>query len=196
MAGEPENRGQSAAVSHAAALLRDGEILGAVEEERFVRRKGYGYSHRDRPQDNLINCPDLDLDEVMPRHSVDWLLDEAGLGDFCLTLPSGTANTGRDIARRIERLGHFREPSGTDDPAQAIADGQKELGEHGTRLDSGRNRLGLTPRQILVGALKHREELGNPMPPLRGVDMGDTAALDAPAMARAEIGRASCRERV
>ncbi len=128
-----------------------------------------------------------------PRYleAVRRLLDEAGLGDFCLTSPTGTANTGRDIARRIERLGHFREPSGTVDPAQAIADGQKELGEHGTRLDSGRNRLGLTPRQVLVGALKHREALGDPMPPLRGVDMGDTAALDAPAMARAEadLGR-------
>lgn len=42
----------------AAALLVDGEIVGAVQEERFTRRKG---------------------DERFPHHAIGWCLDEAGV---------------------------------------------------------------------------------------------------------------------
>ena len=52
---------------HGAALLKDGEIVGAVEEERFVRRKGYGFAPPGRPDANLINDPTIGLSEALPR---------------------------------------------------------------------------------------------------------------------------------
>jgi carbamoyltransferase len=65
---------------HGAALLRDGALIGAVEEERFVRRKGYGYSPPGRPDANLINDLEITLADALPRQSVDWLLGQAGIG--------------------------------------------------------------------------------------------------------------------
>lgn len=64
---------------HGAALLRDGEIIGAVAEERFTRVKGYGWHPTGRPGANLINDPSVRLRDAWPRHSVDWLLARAGI---------------------------------------------------------------------------------------------------------------------
>jgi carbamoyltransferase len=64
---------------HGAALLHDGELVGAVEEERFTRRKGYGYSPPGRPDANLINDAAVELEAALPRHSIAWLLTQAGI---------------------------------------------------------------------------------------------------------------------
>lgn len=65
---------------HGAALLRDGEIMGAVAEERFTRVKGYGWHPPGRPGANLVNAPSIRLRDAWPRHSVNWLLAKAGIG--------------------------------------------------------------------------------------------------------------------
>lgn len=64
---------------HAAALVVDGEIVGAAEEERFNGRKHYGWAPEGRPGDNLINSADLTLNDALCRGAVAWLLSERGL---------------------------------------------------------------------------------------------------------------------
>ncbi|MBD89637.1 MAG: hypothetical protein CL940_04830 [Deltaproteobacteria bacterium] len=64
---------------HGAALVIDGEIISAVEEERLNRQKHYGWSPPGRPGANLCNDPSLTLNDVMCRESVRHLLDERGL---------------------------------------------------------------------------------------------------------------------
>jgi len=64
---------------HAAALVIDGQIVAAAEEERFNRIKHYGWSPDGRPGANLINTPDLSLNDVVCRGAVAWMLGEHGL---------------------------------------------------------------------------------------------------------------------
>lgn len=64
---------------HAAALVIDGQIVAAAEEERFNRIKHYGWSPDGKPGANLINTPGLTLNDALCRESVAWMLGERGL---------------------------------------------------------------------------------------------------------------------
>lgn len=64
---------------HAAALLRDGEIVGAAEEERFRRRKRYGWSPPGRPGVTAMADPTITIDEALPARSVAAVLAAGGL---------------------------------------------------------------------------------------------------------------------
>jgi carbamoyltransferase len=64
---------------HAAALVIDGQVVAAAEEERFNRIKHYGWSPPGRPGANLINSADLSLDQVLCAQAVSWMLTERGL---------------------------------------------------------------------------------------------------------------------
>jgi predicted NodU family carbamoyl transferase len=64
---------------HAAALVIDGEVVAAAEEERFNRIKHYGWSPDGRPGANLINTPGLTLNDAVCRGAVGWMLGERGL---------------------------------------------------------------------------------------------------------------------
>lgn len=64
---------------HAAALVVDGQVVGAVEEERLNGVKHYGWHPPGRPGANLVNTPGLTLNDVLCRASVRWLLEPRGL---------------------------------------------------------------------------------------------------------------------
>lgn len=59
---------------HAAALLEDGRVAGAVEEERLSRARHHG-----RPGPTLAADPTLCLEEVLCRRAAGALLSERGL---------------------------------------------------------------------------------------------------------------------
>ncbi|MGM0575884.1 MAG: carbamoyltransferase C-terminal domain-containing protein [Myxococcota bacterium] len=65
---------------HAAVLLRDGEIVGAVEEEKLVRIRHYGRRVEGRP-DWITPAvdPTMQLEEVLCRRSIRVLLAEEGI---------------------------------------------------------------------------------------------------------------------
>ena len=64
---------------HAAALVIDGQIIGAAEEERFNGIKHYGWSPDGRPVANLCNDPDLTINDALCRGVLGWLLGSRGL---------------------------------------------------------------------------------------------------------------------
>ena len=64
---------------HGAALLRDGEIVAAVQEERFRRKKQYGWFPPGRQGATVVSDHDLPLDLPMPWRSVAYCLREAGV---------------------------------------------------------------------------------------------------------------------
>ncbi|MCB9788235.1 MAG: hypothetical protein H6744_16250 [Deltaproteobacteria bacterium] len=64
---------------HAAALVVDGQVVSAVEEERLNGVKHYGWSPPGRPGANLVNTAGLTLNDVLCRGSVRWLLEPRGL---------------------------------------------------------------------------------------------------------------------
>ncbi len=63
---------------HAVAVVLDGQLVVAVEEERFNRIKHYGAHPRTRPDANLINDTSLTLREVIPRQALRWALAQVG----------------------------------------------------------------------------------------------------------------------
>jgi len=64
---------------HAAALLCDGQIIGAVEEERFTRKRHYGWQPKTRPGTTLALDPTLPVEAAFCNRSIDWLLKKAGI---------------------------------------------------------------------------------------------------------------------
>lgn len=65
---------------HAAALVIDGELVGAVEEEKLVRIRHFGWSPRQGPRfRNLGVDPTLTLEQVLCRRSIRVLLGDHGL---------------------------------------------------------------------------------------------------------------------
>jgi carbamoyltransferase len=64
---------------HAAALLEDGEVAGAVEEERLSRVRHHGFAPKGRPGSTLASDPTLCLEEVLCRRAVGALLSGRGL---------------------------------------------------------------------------------------------------------------------
>jgi predicted NodU family carbamoyl transferase len=79
---------------HAAALVVDGQVVGAVEEERLNGVKHYGWHPPGRPGANLVNTPGLTLNDVLCRASVRWLLEPRGLtlADVDLIAVNGIPN--------------------------------------------------------------------------------------------------------
>lgn len=64
---------------HSAALLEDGEVAGAVEEERLSRVRHHGYAPKGRPGSTLASDPTLCLEEVLCRRAAGALLSPRGL---------------------------------------------------------------------------------------------------------------------
>ncbi len=64
---------------HSAALLEDGEVVGAVEEERLSRVRHHGYAPKGRPGSTLASDPTLCLEEVLCRRAAGALLSPRGL---------------------------------------------------------------------------------------------------------------------
>lgn len=64
---------------HAAALVVDGAVVGAAEEERFNGVKHYGWHPPGQPGANLVNTPDLTINDALCRGVVRWLLERQDL---------------------------------------------------------------------------------------------------------------------
>lgn len=64
---------------HAAALVVDGEVVGAVEEERLNRERHYGWKPEGRAGVTICIDPRIALEEALCRLSVRTLLDREGL---------------------------------------------------------------------------------------------------------------------
>ena len=64
---------------HAAALLEDGSVAGAVEEERLSRVRHHGWSSKVRPGSTLASDPTVCLEEVLCRRAAGALLSPRGL---------------------------------------------------------------------------------------------------------------------
>jgi carbamoyltransferase len=65
---------------HAAALMIDGRVVGALEEEKAVRVRHYGWRTRKGvPWRNLGLDPTLPIEAVFPRRAIRHLLAEHGL---------------------------------------------------------------------------------------------------------------------
>ncbi len=129
-------------------------------------------------------------------------LEAAGLGDFCLASAAATtianaANGGCDlgIKRRFEGLGSVPEAPHDGDPAQQVADAEQVLDDHLSRLDKGRNRLGLTPREVFTAALAYRTDLDLPLSVLHGISLGEAPAAEAAAVDEATVERAEANLR-
>lgn len=66
-------------MEHAAALLVDGELVSAIEEERLARVRHYTYQHADRPGTSLSSDIALRLEDAWPTRAIDAVLRTAGL---------------------------------------------------------------------------------------------------------------------
>lgn len=65
---------------HAAVLVIDGRVVGAVEEEKLVRIRHYGWTPQRGPRHrNLGVDPTLAIEQVLAHRSVRWLLAEHAL---------------------------------------------------------------------------------------------------------------------
>lgn len=64
---------------NAAALLRDGLLVGAVEEERLNRVKHYGFRIPGRPGRTICNDLSTRIEEALAWRSVDYLLKREGI---------------------------------------------------------------------------------------------------------------------
>jgi|GEM_PF-996684 len=64
---------------NSAALLIDGKLVAAVEEERLQRVKHYGWTHPERPGSSLASDPLLRLHEPLPVKAIQSVLDLSGL---------------------------------------------------------------------------------------------------------------------
>jgi predicted NodU family carbamoyl transferase/ferredoxin len=66
-------------MEHAAALLVDGELVSAIEEERLARVRHYTWQHPERPGTSLSSDICLRLEEAWPPRAIDAVLRTAGL---------------------------------------------------------------------------------------------------------------------
>jgi hypothetical protein len=65
--------------NHTAALLRDGVIVAAVQEERLRRRKQQGWHAPGRPGVTVVSDPTIPLADAWPRRSIAEVLRIAGV---------------------------------------------------------------------------------------------------------------------
>ncbi len=66
-------------MEHAAALLVDGELVAAVEEERLVRERHYRFQIPGRPGASLASDGTIPLDGTWPNRAVEYVLRMAGI---------------------------------------------------------------------------------------------------------------------
>ncbi|PRQ03222.1 carbamoyltransferase C-terminal domain-containing protein [Enhygromyxa salina] len=66
-------------MEHAAALLIDGELVSAIEEERLARVRHYTWQHPERPGTSLSSDIALRLEDAWPPRAIDAVLRTAGL---------------------------------------------------------------------------------------------------------------------
>ena len=60
---------------HAAALLKDGVLVGAIEEERLTRVRHYGWKPEGRAGVTICIDPRLALEEALCRRSIRVMLE-------------------------------------------------------------------------------------------------------------------------
>lgn len=65
--------------NHSATLLRDGQIVAAVQEERLRRRKQLGWHPPGRPTDTVVCDAELPLERAYPWRSIEKVLEMGGL---------------------------------------------------------------------------------------------------------------------
>jgi predicted NodU family carbamoyl transferase/NAD-dependent dihydropyrimidine dehydrogenase PreA subunit len=66
-------------MEHTAALLVDGKLVSAIEEERLVRERHYTWKHPERPGTSLSSDICLRLEEAFPPRAIDAVLRTANL---------------------------------------------------------------------------------------------------------------------
>lgn len=66
-------------MEHTAALLVDGELVSAIEEERLVRERHYTWRHPTRPGVSLSSDICLRAEQAWPPRAIDAVLRTAGL---------------------------------------------------------------------------------------------------------------------
>jgi predicted NodU family carbamoyl transferase/ferredoxin len=66
-------------MEHAAALLVDGELVAAIEEERLARVRHYTFEHPERPGASLASDTCLRLEDAWPPRAIEAVLASAGL---------------------------------------------------------------------------------------------------------------------
>ena len=64
---------------NSAALLKDGRLVGAVEEERLSRVKHHGFRIPGRPNRTICNDMSVLIEEAFAWRSVNWLLKREGI---------------------------------------------------------------------------------------------------------------------
>jgi carbamoyltransferase len=65
--------------NHGATLLIDGQIVGAVQEERFRRRKQLGWHPPEKPHDTVVSNPRIPLERSWPKRSIEAVLEMGGI---------------------------------------------------------------------------------------------------------------------
>ncbi len=65
--------------NHTAALVRDGVVVAAVQEERLRRRKQHGWHAPGRPGVTVVSDPTIPLADAWPRRSIAEVLRIAGV---------------------------------------------------------------------------------------------------------------------
>jgi carbamoyltransferase len=65
--------------NHSATILRDGQVVAAVQEERLRRRKQLGWHPPGRPHTTVVSDPAIPLSRAYPKRAIAWVLEEAGL---------------------------------------------------------------------------------------------------------------------
>ena len=66
--------------NHGAALLRDGQIVASVQEERLRRRKQLGWHLPGRPFDTVVSHHTIPVEWAYPRRAIASVLAQAGIG--------------------------------------------------------------------------------------------------------------------
>jgi predicted NodU family carbamoyl transferase/ferredoxin len=64
---------------HAAALLRDGQVVGAIEHEKLVRIRHAGWQPPDRPGVTAAVDPTIAIEEIFCRRPIRALLEQEGI---------------------------------------------------------------------------------------------------------------------
>jgi carbamoyltransferase len=65
--------------NHAAVVLRDGEVVAAIQEERPRRRKQLGWSPPGEPGVTVVSDPTFPLEASWPRRAIQSALETAGI---------------------------------------------------------------------------------------------------------------------
>lgn len=65
--------------NHAAVIVRDGEVVAAVQEERIRRRKQLGWHPLGEPGVTVVSDSTLSLEESWPKRAIDAVLEISGL---------------------------------------------------------------------------------------------------------------------